>query len=264
MLPRISRVECKDADYLLFSTEDVISNALFREGEWEKNLLKISQFIISGVQNPLVIDIGANLGAYSIPMAKSIQDRGGSVIAFEPQRIIYYQLCANVILNRLDNVNAIHGAVGKSSGEIDVPEINYESNANVGAFSLSQKYREIHGIEGSMKQVKNKVKLINLDGLKIDRPPALIKIDVEGYELEVISGAVEFLRRTNYPTLIFEAWDFEWFEEGRAELMEYVKNLGYEISKIGYTDYMAQHPKNSLRVELTANGEGGLKIVKPR
>jgi len=264
MLPRISRVECKDADYLLFSTDDVISNTLFREGGWSDNLLGMSKFIVSDVQNPLVLDIGANLGAYSIPMAKSMQDQGGSVLAFEPQRIVFYQLCANVILNRLDNVHAIYGAVGKSKCEIEVPEINYELNANAGAFSLSQKYREIHGIEGSMKQAKNKVQMINLDGLDVDRPPALIKIDVEGFELEVISGAVEFLGRTNYPTLIFEAWDFEWFREGREELLAYVKSLGYEITRFGNTDYMAQHPKNSMGVEVTSSSDGVVKIVKAR
>jgi hypothetical protein len=72
MLPRISKVECDDANYLLFSTSDVISNTLFKFGKWEDHLLKISKFILDGVDRPLVLDVGANLGAYSIPLAKAI------------------------------------------------------------------------------------------------------------------------------------------------------------------------------------------------
>ena len=55
---------------------------------------------------PLVLDIGANLGAYAIPVAKKIASARGVVYAYEPQRIVYYQLCGNIFLNSLDNVHA--------------------------------------------------------------------------------------------------------------------------------------------------------------
>ena len=262
MLPRISRVECQDVDYLLFSTQDYISNYLFRTGKWEEHLIQISKFFLSGIERPLILDIGANLGAYSIPLAKSVQEIGGKVIAFEPQRIVYYQLCANIILNRLDNYYAIYSAVGESNGEIEIPEIDYESNANVGAFSIDKKYRELHGIEGSMKKINTKVTLVNLDSLEIEKPPALIKIDVEGFELAVLKGAVNFLDRTNYPPLLFEAWSFDWFKEGREELLSYVKSLGYEITEFGTSDYIAQHHKNSVRVEFTKSSDGTLNMTR--
>jgi len=57
---------------------------------------------------------------------------------FEPQRIIYYQLCGNIVLNRLDNFRAFNQAVGDSDGDIEMPEINYENNVNIGAFSLEK------------------------------------------------------------------------------------------------------------------------------
>lgn len=252
-MPRISRVECQDVDYLLFSTKDHISNTLFQTGKWEGHLLRVSKIFLLRVDSPLILDIGANLGAYSIPLAKSVQDAGGTVMAFEPQRIVYYQLCANVILNRLDNYYAIYSAVGESKGEIEIPEIDYESNANVGAFSIDKKYRELHGIESSMKKSKTKVPMVNLDGLEVEKPPALIKIDVEGFEFAVLKGAVDFLDRSNYPPLLFEAWRFDWFRDSREELLAYVQDLGYEITAFGTSDYIAQHPKNSVRVEFAMN-----------
>jgi FkbM family methyltransferase len=262
MLPRISIVECQDADYLLFSTKDFISNNLFRSGKWEERLLNLSKFILSGIESPLILDVGANLGAFSIPLAKVIQSSGGMVMAFEPQRIVYYQLCANAILNRLDNYYAIYSAVGESKGEIEIPEIDYETIGNIGAFSLDKKYRELHGIEGSMKKMTTKVPLINLDNLDVEKPPALIKIDVEGHELAVFKGAVNFLERTNYPPLLFEAWSFDWFHDEREELLTFVKNLGYEITLLGKIDYFAQHPKNPVFVDITKNSEGDITLAR--
>ena len=84
MLPRVNRIECNDADYLLFQTNDVISNILYKTGDWEKFIIEISNFFIKDVNEPLILDVGANLGAYSIPLAKSIQSIGGKVIGFEP------------------------------------------------------------------------------------------------------------------------------------------------------------------------------------
>jgi hypothetical protein len=57
MLPRISQVECNDANYLLFSTNDAISTALFKTGKWEEHLLKISKMFIHEIDAPLVIDV---------------------------------------------------------------------------------------------------------------------------------------------------------------------------------------------------------------
>ncbi len=264
MLPRISKVECYDADYLLFSTNDFISNALFKTGKWEEHLIEISKFMISGIYRPLILDIGANLGAYSIPLAKIIQNIEGEVIGFEPQRIVYYQLCGNLILNRLDNYQAVYCALGEESGFIDIPEIEYEGNSNVGAFSLDKRFRELHGIERSMKKAAKKVPLIKLDGFEVDRPPALIKIDVEGFELNVLRGGKEFLEKNGYPPLLFEAWSFDWFESDRRQLLSFISELGYMITNFGTNDYIAQHPKNSREIAFQVDGNGIINMSRVR
>ena len=264
MLPRISKIEGYDADYLLFCTGDIISNTLFRTGKWEEHLLAISTFMISGIERPLILDIGANLGAYSIPLAKSIQNIEGEVIGFEPQRIVYYQLCGNIIINRLDNYHAVNAALGEESGYVDIPEIDYEANNNVGAFSLDKRYRELHGIENTIKKIANKTALIKLNDFEVNRQPALIKIDVEGLELSVLKGAAEFLDKHNYPPLLFEAWNFDWFREGKAQLLSYISELGYLITNFGTTDYVAQHPKNSREINFQSGSNGVINMSRVR
>jgi hypothetical protein len=58
---------------------------------------------------------------------------------------------------------------------------------------------------------------------------SLIKIDVEGMELEVIEGAVDTINRCS-PMLIFEAWDTDWFAVHRTKVMQFVESLGYSLT----------------------------------
>ena len=264
MLPRVNRIECNEADYLLFATKDVITNVLYNTGQWEQYLIEISKQFIRDSNNPIVIDVGANLGAYSIPLAKSIQDFGGKVIGFEPQRIVYYQLCGNVILNRLDNYYAYNQAVGELNGEIQMPEIDYEKNHNIGAFSLDSEFRAQLNMDKYMLNANFKIPIITLNNLQLSHAPSLIKIDVEGYELKVLKGAEGFLEKYNYPPLLFEAWDFPSFDGERNNLLNFIKYLGYEVSLNINQEYVAQHSKNARYINFLKTPDGTINMVRER
>ena len=211
----------------------------------------------------MILDVGANLGAYSIPIAKKIITTGGKVIAFEPQRIVYYQLCGNIILNRLDNYFAFNQAVGDSDGFIEIPDINYEDNHNIGAFSVSKEFRERIGMEKYMKVGSNKVQIIKLDDLTVEKPPALVKIDVEGYELNVLKGGANFFEQNKFPPILFECWNYDWFSQHKTDLFEYVKKLGYEVFSIN-ENHIAQHPENAVHVDFISSASEGIKMIRTR
>lgn len=264
MLPRVNLIKCIDADYLLFATDDIISNVLHRTGQWEEYLIAISKMFLKGISEPLVLDIGANLGAYSIPIAKEIQNIGGKVIGFEPQRIVYYQLCGNIILNRLCNYQAINKAVGHFIGEVEIPELNYENCTNIGAFSMNKEYRDSLDIEKYITKNSSLVPVITLDSLNIHKSPDLIKIDVEGFELNVLKGGENFLEKHNFPPIIFEAWDLDWYSEEKTRLLKFIKYLGYEISLSIRQEYVAQHPKNKIKLELSVSDSDVISIKRVR
>lgn len=183
-------------------------------------------------------------------------------MAFEPQRILYYQLCGNVVLNRLDNFIAINKAVGDYDGDIEIPEINYENNTNIGAFSLDKTYREYLNMERFMENDKALVPIIRLDSLELSNSPALIKIDVEGFQLNVLQGGESFLENHSYPPILFEAWDLEWFKDDKEKLLKFFDHLGYKISLNIKSEFVAQHPKNSVSVEFNQSENGLVNMMK--
>lgn len=264
MLPQANIIDCKEARYILFNTNDAISMTLYKSGQWEEQLLMLSRFFIDGTDAPVILDIGANLGAYSIPLAKSIQPKGGVIYGYEPQKTVYYQLCGNIVLNRLDNYEALNCAVGEESGFIDIPSIDYDEHHNVGGFSLIKEYREGQGIDQYCNYKKSiKTPMITLDSITIPKSPSLVKIDVEGYELNVLKGGKKFLEQHCYPPLLFEVWGYEWFTMQSRELLSYIVELGYDITKIG-SEYVAQHPANPVRIGFQTQESGGITMIRLR
>jgi FkbM family methyltransferase len=181
------------------------------------------------------------------------------VIAFEPQRIVYYQLCGNIFLNRLENVHALHKAVGDQDAIIQIPRPNYARLSNVGGFSIEEKYRKLNGTQPAMSSTMEPVPVVTLDNFEVPKPVALIKLDVEGHELNVLKGAASFLQRNGYPPILFEAWSESWFAEEKTRLLEFVRSMDYEITVLGGYDHLAQH-KTNRKVGFKKTSDGNLQI----
>lgn len=264
MLPRVNLVRGNSADYLLFSTGDAISRTIYARGGWAEPLITISRMFYEGGSAPFVLDIGANLGAYAIAVAQDLQALGGVVYAYEAQRLVYYQLCGNLILNRLDNVHAFHMAIGDEDGAIEIPRIDYASSENIGGFSLDQAIRDkVSAVAIDPAQRAERVAMARLDSIAFPKPADLIKIDVEGFELRVLEGGVGFLEAGGFPPLILEAWRDEWFRERRAELMAFLARLGYTCFEV-LDEVVAQHPQHPRHVDFVVQDDGGLQLVRTR
>jgi len=135
----------------------------------------------------------------------------GTVIAFEPQRLVFQTLCANVAINSLPNVFCYPSAAGDTPGVILVPPMNPTVRQNFGGFSIS-------GYEHG-----EPVGVMRLDDLPI-RTCRLIKIDVEGMELAVLRGA-ENLIRTHMPVLYVENNR----PQHSQQLVRFIHLLGYDL-----------------------------------
>lgn len=165
----------------LYNPKDVyIGRALEAYGEaHELELQLLRQLCRPG---GCVFDLGANIGDHTVPLAQHV-GKDGRVVAFEPQPLIFQMLCANVQLNDLVNVECVQAAVGAARGTVLIPNIDYSVEANYG------------GIEVSSFTEGRSVPRVTLDDYLDARPPDLVKIDVEGMELDALDGGRAFIAR---------------------------------------------------------------------
>jgi FkbM family methyltransferase len=239
MIPNCQLVTSMGVQFLLFKGNDLVSNAL-RNGGYEADLHALSESILRDKKDGVVLDIGANLGSYCIPLAKKHPHI--KFEAFEPQRIVNYQLCANIIINGLENVNSYEVGLSDKEEAIELVMPDYTVEGNIGAFSIDKEVRD-NEYECSSKGVTDELQLTTLDALGYENVK-LLKIDVEGHELEVLKGGTETLKANNYPPIIFEAWTWKpWYQEKRKELFAYLHDLGYNIIELGQNN-IARHPSH--------------------
>jgi len=179
--------QCRYGPMLYLVTDQYIGQSLDRYGEFSEGEVEVFRQVIR--PGWLILDIGANLGAHTIFLAKTTGPRG-CVHAFEPQRVLFQMLCANVALNALDNVYTHHTALGREPGMATVPRLDYTVSQNFGSLSL----------EGWSEG--ERVPVATVDSLNL---PAchLMKIDVEGMEADVLAGAEQTIRRF-HPLLYVE------------------------------------------------------------
>ena len=258
MLPKIDITEGRVNKFLLMQTEDHISNEIRSNGSWADFEAKLCIEVCAHHQDRFsVLDIGANLGGFTLPVATAIQRRGGVVHAFEAQRIVFQQLNGNVFLNRLDNVYTHFGAVSDESGLIELPSLNFEDSQNVGGFSIDERVRlnnERDALGGKTFVNRYTGPIEPIPFVKIDdlNPShiAFIKIDVEGMEYQVIKGMMETIDRNKFPPILFEVWvDKPWFNDEAKQLIDLVTSLGYDLWSSGRV-YLAQHSEHPISIKI--------------
>jgi FkbM family methyltransferase len=196
--------------YMLYNRNDLyIGRAVARYGEY--SAMEMALFEDLCRHGDAIIEVGANNGAHTIGLSRVVGPQG-RVLAFEPQRLVFQTLCANVALNSLTNVDCYWAAVGSQEGVITVPSLNPWHEENFGGVTLLG------------ANVGHPVPCFTLDRFMELPRLDLVKVDVEGMEAEVLRGAAKLISKFK-PILYVENDRVEQSEP----LIRFIASFGYRL-----------------------------------
>ncbi len=173
---------------------ETLTRALIRRGYWEK--LETQVFVELLTDGALVVDAGANFGHYALTAANRV-GTGGLVFAFEPHAATFALLERNAALQPHRNLRPIQAGLGAAEGSLPI----FADDGNPGGHSFLDWNRR-NDAGGS-----ETVPVHALDDVLAEQAPgrvlSLLKIDVQGFEMDVLNGAEKTISRDR-PSVLCE------------------------------------------------------------
>ena len=173
-------------------------------------------------EDDVFYDIGASVGAWSIPAA--LRAGKGTVVSFEPDPENMDRLKHNYELNGIANYQLLPVAVGDKAGELEL--------FTAGAYAASPSLRPVNNISTSRK-----VKIETIDGLISEKKiplPSVIKIDIEGAEMMALKGMSNLLASAQKPRVIWlelHPLFLPSFDTNLTEIFGFLIGKGYQINQ---------------------------------
>lgn len=194
----------------------------FARGTYE---IPVQEALVSNLrQGDVFYDIGANIGFFSNLAARQV-GKSGRVYAFEPVPSNATAIARSARLNDMNTIEVIAEAVGATTGRAELVLARHIGGA---ALASADEPPDPAG--------RLEVTVTTLDDAIMQRsmrPPSLVKIDVEGAEIDVLRGMMETLR-THRPTVIYEvdSESRESLARKATPLAELLSAAGYEITPL--------------------------------
>lgn len=211
-------------NYFLFKNDNLVSRSIIEGWQYHKyffDFLELNEIELSG---KTIIDVGANNGSFTIDFSKLVGE-AGKVYSFEPQRIIYMQLCTNCFINGCTNVFPINKAVGEKNEIIDIEVNDFDTNAPVN-------YGNTHVVINNNTDKKTEaIECITIDSLNL-KNVALVKIDIQGFELFALKGMLNTLKENRpYLFIEIEKEQIDFFDYKKDDIFGLMVNQGYSYKK---------------------------------
>ena len=220
------RVEGFPSAILNYRVEDV---SHIVPGRYERDLVDWARELAP--RSTQFVDCGAHMGSWSLVMAAHFRE----VHAFEPQRLIFQQLCGNAALNGLTNVFAYNTGLDATPGQLTLHRPGVDRGSSSARELVIERFKTT-GISASPEVIP----VTTLDSYtETLNDVGLIKIDVEGLELRVVQGATALLQKNNLPTMLIECWSHDWYQKDKEALLQFLNDLGYRVMPVNrYADVL--------------------------
>ena len=248
-LPGFNRLVKGRYGYFLYNDNDIyVGRALRDYGEYSEFEIAFFRQVVRPGDG--VVEVGANIGAHTVPLAQLVGSTG-RVVAIEAQRIVFQTLCANLALNSIVNVEAINAAAGSAPGSLLIPDFDYSREGNFGGISVN-KFEQ--GRKGAVVTLDD---VVDLKRLK------LIKIDVEGMEGEVLAGARKLIE-AHKPFLYVENDRIEQSPALIRQLFDYGYRLWWHLPPLFNPQNFLANPSDAHPGMISVNVFGAHRSVDLR
>jgi FkbM family methyltransferase len=221
--PEAKVVKVNNSKMMLYPKRGDINTDLYL---YRKREPICTEYLInSGIiqRNDVVLDIGANIGYYALVESKLVGENG-RVYAVEPVKSTYNLLKKNIELNKSKNISTYNYAFGDKNSDSN---IYVSSKSNLCAMT-----REATG--GKIITVQE-VKVLTVDEFVKDKPPpTLVRMDVEGYEYEVIKGMTQTLKGKTKILLELHPNMLGFESKKLDELLQTLQDNNYRIKFLVY------------------------------
>lgn len=198
------------------STDYGVERSLHETGTYEEGIIQFMKKHLN--PGDIFVDVGANIGWLTCIAAQLVKEKG-KVLAFEAHPETVHLLQENIMLNGFKNIDVFPYALGNSNGEIELFDSPEQNRGGASAIFQSD--------------VVHLVPTKKLDGLlPHNLVPKMIKIDVEGFEPEVIEGAMKTLRQ-HLPLIVLElTWRTpEHTQRSQALIQLLTAGIGYRMHR---------------------------------
>jgi|SaaInlStandDraft_2_1057019.scaffolds.fasta_scaffold50577_1 FkbM family methyltransferase len=183
----------------------------------------------------IVIDVGANIGEYSLIAAQKVKEHG-KVISIEPLKETAQTLTKHFQLNNFTNYEVITKVIGNETKKVNL----YKQMAGgtmgfVDSTLIGRKFEKVDEVE--MTTIDEILSTRNIENVKI------MKIDIEGYEFELLKGAKNSLQNKKIENMMIEVHINYLKEKGISEkqFYDYLTKQGYVVDTIQKTSSNRSH-----------------------
>lgn len=201
-------------------TDSVLSETIYA-GRFENAELDfVTRYLKKG---DVFLDVGANIGLFTVVAASKVGSNG-HIFSFEPVKKTFLRLSENIRLNNLSNVSLFNAGLSNEDGELEITTSGdgYDAWNSFGIPTAGLRFS------------REKVGIIKLDSWARQQNTSkvnLAKIDVEGWECNVLRGGESFLSSENAPDLLVEFTEENCRNAGFtcASIYDQLSSLGFQM-----------------------------------
>jgi FkbM family methyltransferase len=186
-----------------------------------------------------VVDVGGNVGLYTVFLSRLVGNKG-RVFSFEPDPDLFGLLKQNCSLNNCSNVQSFNLAVGSQRDQLNLQKLI----ANTGDNYLSKD-------DPKFFRRTVRVDVVTIDEFLPTLRPSLVKIDVQGWEFEVLKGMDTLLSNSRKTNLYLELWPQGLRRAGASlpDVIQWLKDRDFQLYRADNLEHLSDHLLTNLEKE---------------